>query len=49
VKSDILADHLQRAQARVDQLLEALRLGTEQLPPDADSALTYRPDEAPKA
>jgi hypothetical protein len=33
----------------VDPLLEALRRETERLPPDADSALTYHPDEAPEA
>ena len=32
------------AQARVDQLLDALHLHTARLPPDADSALTFRPD-----
>ncbi|MGA2882425.1 MAG: hypothetical protein ABSG13_26015 [Bryobacteraceae bacterium] len=46
MKSDIPADQLERAQARVDQLLEALRRKTERLSPDADSALTFRPDEA---
>jgi len=49
VKTDIPADELQRAQARVDPLLEALRRETGRLAPDADSALTFRPDEAPRA
>jgi hypothetical protein len=30
----------------VDQLLEALRRDTEQLAPEAESALTFRPDMA---
>ena len=42
------ADQLERAQTRVDQLLEALRRQTEWLAPDADSALTFRPYEAPQ-
>jgi hypothetical protein len=46
VKSDIPASELERAQARVDQLLEALRRQTERLSPDADSALTFSPCEA---
>jgi hypothetical protein len=45
VKSDIPADQLERAQARVDQLLDSLRRETERLPPDADSALAFSPDE----
>jgi hypothetical protein len=49
VKHDIPADELERAQARVDPLLEALRRETARLGPDADSALTFHPDEAPKA
>jgi hypothetical protein len=44
VKSDIPADQLEPAQARVDQFLEALRHETVRLPPNADSALTYQPD-----
>jgi hypothetical protein len=44
VKSDIPADQLGAARARVDQFLDALRRETERLPPDADSALTFRPD-----
>ncbi len=44
VKSDIPADQLGAAQARVDQFLDALRRETERLPADADSALTFRPD-----
>jgi hypothetical protein len=44
VKSDIPAHQLDRAQTRVAQLLEALRRETQRLPPDADSALTFRPD-----
>jgi hypothetical protein len=43
---------LAQAQARANQLLDALRLETARLPPDADSALTFRPDpeqlEAPR-
>ncbi len=35
---------LAQARARAAQLLDALRLETARLPPDADSALTYRPD-----
>jgi len=34
---------LERARARVDQLLDALRGETARLAPDADSALSYRP------
>jgi hypothetical protein len=49
VKTDIPADQLERAHARVDPLLEALRHETARLEPDADSALTFHPDEAPKA
>lgn len=41
VKTDIPADPLQPAQARVDQLLEALRRETERLTPDVESALTF--------
>jgi hypothetical protein len=48
VKSDIPADELERARARVDQLLEALRRETERLGSDADSALSFHPDEAAK-
>jgi len=44
VKSDIPADQLERAQARVDQLLDALRRASERLPSDAESALTFRRD-----
>jgi hypothetical protein len=44
VKPDIPADELERAQARVEQLLDTLRSQTERLPCDSDSALTYRPD-----
>ena len=39
----------ERAQARVDPLLEALRRETARLGPEADSVLTFHPDEAPKA
>jgi hypothetical protein len=46
MQSDIPADHLERAQARVDQFLEALRRETERLPSDADSALIFNPDQA---
>ncbi len=42
------ADELERARARVDQLLEVLRRGTERLGSDADSALTFDPQEAAK-
>jgi hypothetical protein len=35
---------LERAQARVDELLEALRRETARLSWDAESALTFRPD-----
>jgi hypothetical protein len=35
---------LERAQAREDQLLSALRRETARLGPDADSALVYQPD-----
>ena len=45
MKSDIPADQLERAQARVDLFLDALRRETERLPPDADSALILSPDE----
>lgn len=45
MKSDIPPDQLERAQARVDPFLDALRRATERLPPDADSALIFRPDE----
>jgi hypothetical protein len=48
MKTDIPADQMEGARARVDQLLEALRRETERLGPDADSALTFRPDEAAK-
>ena len=48
VKTDIPADQLERAQARVDQFLEALRRETARLAPTADSALTYSPDVTSK-
>jgi hypothetical protein len=41
VKTDIPADQLERAQARVEQLLDALRRETERLTPDVESALTF--------
>jgi hypothetical protein len=44
LKPDIPADQLERVQARVDQRVDALRRLTALLPPDADSALTFRPD-----
>jgi len=52
VKSDIPADQLEPAQARVDQLLNALRRETERLGPLAESALGFsldegHPDEGP--
>ncbi len=37
------ADQLERARARVDQLISALRLGTDRLASDADSALIFEP------
>ena len=46
MNSEIPADQLERARARVDQLLEDLRRETERLGSDADSALTFHPDEA---
>ncbi|MGB6946066.1 MAG: hypothetical protein WBE37_26940 [Bryobacteraceae bacterium] len=46
MKSDLPADQLEQAQARVDQHLEALRHDTALLPPDAESALTFHPDQA---
>jgi len=46
MKSDIPANQLERAQARVDQLLEALRRETERLAPVAESALVFNPEEA---
>jgi hypothetical protein len=48
VKSDIPSDELERARARVDQLLEALQRETARLASTADSALVYSPDEGPK-
>jgi hypothetical protein len=45
VNPDIPADHLEPARARVDQLLEALRRKTEQLGPQADSALSFSPEQ----
>jgi len=44
LEPDIPVDQLERAQARVDQLLDALRDQTKRLAADADSALTFRPD-----
>ena len=44
MKPDIPAEQLAGAQARVSQLLDALRRETEHLRPEADSALTFRPD-----
>ena len=46
VKTGIPADQLERAQARVDQLLELLRSETQRLAPDAGSALTFSADQA---
>ena len=46
MQSDIPADQLNRAQARVDQLLDALRGETQRLAPDAESALTFDPEPA---
>jgi hypothetical protein len=47
VEHDIPADQLARAQARVNQLLDALRRQTERLAPEADSALVFLPDREP--
>jgi hypothetical protein len=44
VKSEIPVADLERAQARVDQLLDALRRETARLGPEVDSALVFRPD-----
>jgi hypothetical protein len=49
MNSEIPAEQLERARARVDQLLEVLRRGTERLASDADSALAFDPQEAAKA
>ena len=46
MQTEIPADQKQRAQARVDQLLDALRRENQRLAPDADSALTFYPEEA---
>jgi hypothetical protein len=46
MKSDIPADQLEPAQARVDQLLEALRRETQRLTPDAESALAFHADQS---
>jgi hypothetical protein len=46
MKPEIPADQLEPAQARVNQLLDALRRETERLPPNADSALTFNADQA---
>jgi hypothetical protein len=43
MQSEIPADQLTRAQARVDQLLEVLRRETQRLPSETDSALTFHP------
>jgi hypothetical protein len=48
MNSDIPADQLERARARVDQLLEVLRRETDRLRSDADSALAFSPNEAAK-
>jgi len=45
VKSDIPADERHRAQARVDQFLDALRRETERLAPDSEMALAFSSDE----
>jgi hypothetical protein len=44
VEANIPSERLERAQARVSQLLDALRRDTERLTPDVESALTFRPD-----
>jgi hypothetical protein len=50
MQTEIPPDDLARAEARVDQLLEALRAETERLAPLADSALVYHPaQEADRA
>jgi hypothetical protein len=46
MKSDLPADPMERAQIRVDPLLDALRRQTDLLAPDAESALTFHPDQA---
>ena len=43
---DIPDNQLERAQTRVNQLLDPLRRETGRLAPDADSALTFHPDPA---
>jgi hypothetical protein len=45
MKREIPAEQLERAQARVDQLLDALRLESERLGPDAESALTFSTEQ----
>jgi hypothetical protein len=46
MKPEIPAEQLERAQARVNQLLDALRRETGRLPPTADSALAFDADQA---
>jgi hypothetical protein len=45
VKSEIPPDHSNRAQARVDELLDALRRETARLGPEVDSALVFEPGQ----
>jgi hypothetical protein len=45
MNSDIPADQLERAQSRVDQLLDALRRETQRLGAEVDSALVFSPKE----
>ncbi len=49
MKADIPANPIDRAQNRVEQLLEALRRETGRLGPLDDSALEYSPAQAPEA
>ncbi|MGC1414739.1 MAG: hypothetical protein WA817_05625 [Candidatus Acidiferrum sp.] len=46
MKSEIPKIQVETAQARVDQLLDALRRDTALLASDAESALTFHPDQA---
>jgi len=45
VSARVRVEELSRAQARVDQLLEALRRETARLGPDDDSALQFDPGQ----
>jgi hypothetical protein len=48
VKSNLPPDEFQRAQNRVDPLLDVLRRAAERLSSDADSALIFTPGEQPE-